>query len=49
MAELETLRSSLSRMEGELDERRTRLDVSATDESTERAGGRKSGQARRRP
>ena len=33
MAELETLRSSLSRMEGELDERRTRLDVSATDES----------------
>jgi hypothetical protein len=35
MAELETLRSSLSRMEGELDERRTRLDLSATDESPE--------------
>jgi DivIVA domain-containing protein len=33
MAELETLRSSLSRMEGELDERRTRLDQSATDDS----------------
>jgi DivIVA domain-containing protein len=35
MAELETLRSSLSRMEGELDERRTRLDLSAADESPE--------------
>lgn len=35
MAELETLRSSLSRMEGELDERRTRLDLSATDEAPE--------------
>ncbi|MEX0667619.1 MAG: DivIVA domain-containing protein, partial [Acidimicrobiia bacterium] len=35
MAELETLRSSLSRMEGELDERRTHLEVSATDESPE--------------
>lgn len=33
MAELETLRSSLSRMEGELDERRTHLDLTATDES----------------
>jgi cell division septum initiation protein DivIVA len=33
MAELETLRSSLSRMEGELDERRTRLEVSATDDA----------------
>jgi DivIVA domain-containing protein len=35
MAELETLRSSLSRMEGELDERRSRLDQTATDEPPE--------------
>jgi DivIVA domain-containing protein len=35
MAELETLRSSLSRMEGELDERRTRLEASASDDSPE--------------
>jgi DivIVA domain-containing protein len=34
MAELETLRSSLSRMEGELDERRTRLDLTATDDQS---------------
>jgi DivIVA domain-containing protein len=34
MAELETLRSSLSRMEGELDERRTRLDLSAADDES---------------
>jgi DivIVA domain-containing protein len=32
LAELETLRSSLSRMEGELDERRTRLGLSSPDE-----------------
>ncbi len=35
MAELETLRSSLSRMEGELDERRTHLDLSAAEEAPE--------------
>ena len=32
LAELETLRSSLARMEGELDERRTRLGLSSPDE-----------------
>ncbi len=35
IGELETLRSTLSRMEGELDERRTRLGLSATDEAIE--------------
>ena len=35
IGELETLRSTLSRMDGELDERRTRLGLSATDEAIE--------------
>ncbi|HEX5672258.1 MAG TPA: DivIVA domain-containing protein [Acidimicrobiia bacterium] len=35
IGELETLRSTLSRMEGELDERRTRLGLSATNEAIE--------------
>ncbi|MEX2622281.1 MAG: DivIVA domain-containing protein [Acidimicrobiia bacterium] len=35
IGELETLRSTLSRMEGELDERRSRLGLSATDEAIE--------------
>ena len=34
LTELETLRSSLSRMEGELDERRNRLGLSGTEEET---------------
>jgi DivIVA domain-containing protein len=35
IGELETLRSTLARMDGELDERRTRLGLSATDEAIE--------------